>query len=175
MKGFTLLETAVVLAIMSILTGLILVGWPRARHQQALLLATEQVQTMVRTAQQKALNEDRSADCLNGGWVGSAPEEQRLCSDVGVAVNGSNILIFADTQDGNADRYNKEDQTSAGDFVLERQTLPLGVTGSTGWQEFIFEATPPNIRLMGGPAKTLMLRSGEVSKTVTVKNYGQVE
>lgn len=173
MKGFTLLETAVVLAIMSILTGLILTGWPRARQQQALLLATEQVQTMVRTAQQKALNEDRSDACL--ATVPNTPEGKRLCSDIGVAIKNSDIRIFADTQEAAVNKYNEQNNTSAGDFILEKQTLPLGVTSSSGWQEFVFEATPPTILLVGGPNKLLTLYSGNATKTVTIKNYGQVE
>lgn len=172
MKGFTLLETAVVLAIMSILTGLVLVGWPRARQQQALLLATEQVQTMIRTAQQKALNEDRSAECLSG-WVGSSPEEQRLCSDVGVVINGNEIIIFADTQDD--DKYTPKIGGDDPDFSIEKQTLPLGVIGDKVGQSFIFEATPPTIGLKTSHGDKLRLQSGEAAKTVTVKNYGQVE
>jgi prepilin-type N-terminal cleavage/methylation domain-containing protein len=164
MKGFTLLETAVVLAIMGILSAIVLTGWPAARQHQALLLATEQVQTMIRTAQQKALNEDRPQACLSQAVV------PKNCSDVGVAVKDNNILIFADTEKPDNNQYEE-----GKDYLIERQTLPLGVVGPNSWQEFIFEAIPPNIRLMGGPTKTLTLHSGEVSKTVTVKNYGQVE
>lgn len=173
MKGFTLLETAVVLAIISILTGLILVGWPANRQHQALLLATQQVQTTIRTAQQKALNEDRPQACLDTGIV------PKNCSDVGVAMNGSQILIFADTQDPLADRYNVAASGQPGDYVIEKQTLPLGVTGPTNWQAFIFEATPPNIKLVGNLGADgyghPQLHSGQATKDLTIKTYGQVE
>ncbi len=169
MKGFTLLETAVVLAIMGILSAIVLTGWPAARQHQALLLATEQVQTMVRTAQQKALNEDRPQACLDQAVV------QKNCSDVGVAVKDNNIVIFADSNNPDANQY---EEGAGKDFLIEKQTLPLGVTGPTAWQSFIFEATPPNIELKdAGPSKTkkLTLQSGSSTRTLTIKNYGQVE
>lgn len=173
MKGFTLLETAVVLAIMSILTGLVLTGWPTNRQHQALLLASQQVQTMTRTAQQKALNEDRPQACLDTGVT------PKNCSDVGIAMNGNQIIIFADTQDPSANRYNVVASGNPGDYIIEKQTLPLGVTGPTSWQAFIFEATPPNITLVG----TLgadgyghpQLHSSQATKDLTIKTYGQVE
>lgn len=169
MKGFTLLEITVVMAIMSILSAIILIGWPRTRQHQALLLAAEQVQTTLRTAQQKALNEDRHPDCLRD-WVGSSPEEQRLCSDIGVAVQESTIVIFADT---NIPTVNQYEETK--DFPIEQQTLPLGVTGPSSWQSFVFEASPPNIELVGGAPRTLRLKSGTAARDLVIKSYGQVE
>lgn len=171
MKGFTLLETAVVLAIMSILTGLILTSWPRTRQQQALLLATEQIQTLIRTAQQKALNEDRAEACL--ATVEDTPESRRLCSDVGVAIKGNTIVMFADTINPSENKYD-DTPDSPHDFLIEQQTLALGVTGPSGWQSFIFEATPPTINMFTSNQR-LTLRIGNVSKDITVKTYGQVE
>lgn len=171
MKGFTLLETAVVLAIMGILSAIVLIGWPSTRQHQALLLATEQVQTMVRTAQQKALNEDRAANCLLT-VTDDTPEGRRLCSDVGVAVKGSDMVMFADTVDD--DQYTVADTGS--DFLLEEQTLPLGVTGPTSWQSFLYEAQPPTIGFADGVAeKTLNLHVGTATRQIKIKKYGQVE
>lgn len=167
MRGFTLLETAVVLSIISILTGLVLTGWPRTRQHQALLLASQQVKTMIHTAQQKALNEDRAKACTD------TINPPRLCSDIGIALKDGTIVVFADTVDDN--KFTAPvSQNNPGDFELERQTLPLSVTGPSNWQAFIFEATPPHIDLIGGP-KTLTLTSGTATKTITVQRYGPVE
>jgi len=167
MKGFTLLETIVTIGIIGTVSGLLLLGWPRTRHQQALLLANEQLQALFRTAQQKALNEERSAACLS--LVGSAPADQRRCSDIGVALRGGQIVLFADIGGDDA-HYDEQD-----DLALETHTLALGVsTADSAWQSFLFRATPPTIELFADDF-VITLHSGDTERRLDVKNYGHIE
>jgi len=175
MSGFTLLEIMVTITIILILTGIITASWPRFRERQNILMAREQVQAVLSRAQQQALNEERDQSCLN--HVGSDQKSQQRCSDIGVAIKGATLRIFADT-DGNTNTY------TPSDFVLEERTLPEAVqaTGAT-WQSFLFKGIPPILQLYGpngiliqGSTKaSVNVVTGQTQRTLYISPYGHVE
>ena len=169
-RGFTLLEAIVTISIIVIITYLVLAAFPVARSQQALLRAENQFQNHLRIAQTEALNEVRSAECLDR--VGPSPTDQKRCSDIGVYVAGNMLTRFADISDDNL-------YTSA-DFQLEMLELPANVTVQAD-RTFLFEATPPNITLYANGvvvtpdvAGDATFRAGAGDIALTVSPYGHV-
>jgi prepilin-type N-terminal cleavage/methylation domain-containing protein len=173
MNGFTLLEIIITVSILVIVTTVLAVAWPRVREQQALLLAKQTMQALFRDAQQQALNEERSAACLERS--GGAPPAQRRCSDIGIVIKNATVHVFADTA-GQDNRFSDED------LILNTQELPLGVRGVGSEQSFLFKATPPRLFVFVNgqfvsPATpgSLVLQSGRHQEHYRVQPYGQIE
>lgn len=164
-RGFTLIEVILTMAILSILITLISTGYPVVRDNQALQLAQQQLEFLVREAQQRALNEERDETCLDSA------EEARRCSDVGLAFNGSAITLFADTT-GEDLAY------TVGDYVIATHQSPAQLTGI---DSILFVAQPPNITLLANGLQplsgqaSLRAQVGEQEVQLNIKNYGQVE
>ena len=170
--GFTLIEVVVTMAILSALVTLLTVGYPTTRDNQALQLAQQQLQFLVRDAQQQALNEEREEECLNQFSPDDA--EQRRCSDVGLSFRDQIVIMFADTS-GDDLIY---DAGAGGDYVITSQELSATVASQ---DSLLFIAQPPTIRLLvngaelvGEPAR-LTLTAGEQKANLVIGKYGQVE
>lgn len=180
--GFTLLEVVVTIVILSIITLLVTSAFPEARSAQALLLARQQLRSIFQKAEQQALQEIRDENCLQR--VKNNPDYtlQKRCSDIGVALQGSTALLFADTEDDN--QY-----TEGQDYLLSTLSLPAGVkvtqadgTDLSTWQSFLFEATPPTIDLYvnqtllpGNQQAPIALQAGRRSALLNVNRYGRLE
>ena len=117
MPGYTLLEVVVGIGIISLVATLLAVGYPSTRDTQELLVAQQRFEALLRDAQEQARNEERSPDCL----ATVLEEDRKACSDIGLALRGQTITLFADTF-GADRRY-----TAGDDFVLAQQQLPEGV------------------------------------------------
>jgi len=175
MTGYTLLEGLFVVLITSLLATVAIAGWPIVRQRQALLLAEQQIQSLVRQAEQQAFQFERSQDCLSS--VGSSLAEQRTCSDLGLAFNQDKVRFFADTQ-GDDNKYTTDD------FLLTEYTLPSGVVSTvSGWQSILFRAVPPRVTLydqsgdiVGADSHaTLNVRIGDSNQDILIFPYGQVQ
>lgn len=174
-SGLTLIEMIVAISVLSIVTALIVVAFPVVRSQQALISAEQQIRSLVRQAQQRALEEVRDDSCI--AQVGE--ENQRLCSDVGVALHENRIFLFADTQ--NDDRCTMESRECV-DYIIDEQILHEPVTVEGNGISFVFEAVPPTI-VMYVDGQTLEddtpgefeLRAGQATRTIQIYRYGQVE
>lgn len=167
--GFTLLEVVVTVTIVSLLTLIVTAALPAARSHQALRLAQQQVSDGLAAASHRAINEIRPPACTNR--VAAA----KRCSDVGVALQAGELIIFADTAEPQDWQYSEGQ-----DEILATITLPTGVT--TERQSFVFIATPPTLelyhdgQLMAAQEKIpLVLVSDRARVPLTVSSYGQVE
>lgn len=161
----------VTLVLVTVTTSLVATAFPVVREQQALEQARQQFTAAVRAAQTQALNEQRDGDCLSR--VGESIAQQKLCSDIGVAIVGNELHTFADIHDNN--------QFDQDDANMHTTSLPPSLTVvSPG--SILFEATPPNVTAFFNgqvisPAQpvTITLRSPHRELSLTVSAYGLVE
>lgn len=163
-QGFTLIEVMVTITIISILAAIITVALPKSRESQDLILAGQQLQSLVREAQKRALNEQRDQPCVDQA------AEAKYCSDVGLHIETTTVRMFADiASDG--------DYTAA-DYTIYTADLVGGVSIETPLT-LLFRAVPPTITLFVNngetDAVTLRLQSGAVLHTLIVNRYGQIE
>lgn len=171
-QGFTLIEVLVTITIVSIMSAVLVVSWPRARDHNALVITERQLQSLLRDAQEKALNGDRAPTC-----VASTPEARR-CADIGIALHNNQVILFADTKGTN----NSYTPGNSGDAILLNTTLPSGVTSvNTNWQSYLFRFVPPIVELYGngqlvsqnGASLTVQIRQQQ--KQWRVLPYGQLQ
>lgn len=155
---------------------MIAVAWPQVRVNQGFILAEEAIQSALHNAQEKAINEERVASCLS---LFTSAADKRRCSDIGIALRNSDMILFADTS-GSNHRY------TAGDVILEQTKLIAPVIVETPiWRSFLFEAIPPNVTLYGtdglligaGANNQIRLRFGNTTTTkdFIVLPYGQLQ
>ncbi|MEK7556591.1 MAG: hypothetical protein AAB538_01305, partial [Patescibacteria group bacterium] len=121
-------------------------------------------------------DEQRHPDCLER--VGSSPRDQKRCSDLGIMLQGSDIITFADIHDNN--------QFDSEDFRVQTGKLakPVSVVSPVS---LLVEATPPNVILYvdGNPLgagtdttvilKAITLRSRERTISLSISAYGVVK
>lgn len=174
-QGFTLVEVLITITILSILTLMIASALPKVRNNQKLTLDAQQIERAMHTAVQRAMNEVREEACLT--LAGSQTEEQKRCSNVGIAFQDSQMIMYSDL---NGDRL----YTGQGDYVQETFTLRSAVEagGGSAWLSFLVEASPPNILLFKNAAVvsesspiSLRLISGSQNRELTIFPYGRVE
>ena len=171
--GFTLIESVMVIVIISMMSALALQSLPIARSNQQLIADTEQIRALMLDAKERALNQVRPSTCLPGD--DSASVDRAACSDVGIAFSGNKVIEFADTT---APHY----KYNAGDYIIATfdLTSPPG-TGTTS--SFLFESTPPStilyangIIMAPGDTGTIILNGyGSLSRTLIVRPYGTID
>ena len=149
-SGYTLIEVVVVLVVIGVLTLITARAYPAARSNQALRLAEQQIQSAFRDAQELAINEHRSHDCLDAA-AADALLDQRQCSDIGIYVAGNDLVWFADTDHGPDDDLGGDKEYTEGvDIILKTLPLPNGVNVVAGEghnESFLFEGIPPAVTL----------------------------
>lgn len=107
-SGFTLLEVLVAATVISLLSGISLVGYNRFQERQQLVAAKEQLRNDLRQAQQKALAGEKPAGWCNGagqnltGWrlvftSATIYEIRGLCSS-GAAVTDRSVTLTGNAQ-----------------------------------------------------------------------------
>lgn len=172
-KGFTLVEAMVSVGIISILSVMLMRSFPFIRNSQHVKLTQEQLASQLRRAQQLALDETRAEACLNL-FVGQEDQNSR-CSDVGVALRGQKLIMFADTTPHEADN-----KYTDGDYVLSSVDVPGDVTMPE--KSFLFKGTPPTMLVyVDGvikplkSAEPLTIGVGETQVLLNVYPYGYVE
>lgn len=170
--GFTLIEVLVVITIMTIITAVTLTALPLARTDQMLESDIIQLKSALSQAQQRALNEIRTPDCL--ALAGDDSELQRRCSDIGVVILEERIVTFSDLT-------GDQDYVSSGDLELEAQSTSSGPPNGTPIS-IVFTASPPNVttfvngQVIGaGQSAPVTLQIGETSREFSINPYGILE
>ena len=170
--GFTLIESVMVIVIISMMSALALQSLPIARSNQQLIADTEQIRALMLDAKERALNQVRPSTCLPGD--DSASVDRAACSDVGIAFSGNKVIEFADT--------NLDNLYDASDYVIVTFDLTSAPgTGSTS--SFLFKSEPPStimyangIIMAPGDTGTIILNGyGSLSRTLIVRPYGTID
>lgn len=172
--GFALIEVVVTMTIIGILTAILAVAFPVARQQQALQLAQQRIEALLREAQLQTLNEERAQDCraLFTGTDALSQARQRRCSDVGLYLQGRQVRLFADT-DGDKIYATTDFQ------IRPPEELPAEVVGTTS---LVFNAAPPHLELYGNGLLiddqhplSLTLHLSRADAALLVRPFGKVE
>ena len=172
-KGFSLIESLIVVSIIAIMSALSLQALPVARSHQQLVADTEQIRALLLDAKERALNQVRPADCLKNpsdpSDVGRAP-----CSDVGIAFVGNQVTEFADTVSNN--------QYDVTDYKIATFDL-VSAPGTGSVASLVFKSVPPSTTLYANgsvldPSATAMIvlnGYGSLSRTLLVHSYGTID
>ncbi len=173
--GFTLIESLVIISLISILTAMSVRAIPTIRAHQELVSDTENIRALLYDAKQRTLNQVRPENCLPG-----VPDDlaRARCSDVGVALKNGELIIFADTAPS-VQNYNYD----TGDREIVRSKLATNVdTGSA--TSLVFAGVPPSavlykdgVALTGGSDFTrIMLTASNGSKrSIKIYSFGTME
>lgn len=170
--GFTLVEVLIVITIMTIITAIVLTALPLARNDQAFESDIIQLRSTLSRAQQQALNEIRSPECLD--IAGGDSELERRCSDVGVAILEKRVVMFADLT-------GDMEYSSGADFQLE-ELVAVTSPESGAPVSVMFTASPPNVTTFvdgviigAGQTASLTLTLDEISRDLLINPYGILE
>lgn len=170
--GFTLLEVVIVISIMTIVTYAVLTALPVARTNQQLTGDITALRSILTNAQQQAVNEIRSPDCL--ATVPSDADSQRRCSNIGVFIADNKVIQFADTS---PDRI----YTPGVDYILRESDQASGLKGGPDIT-ILFEADPPTVvtyangQVLGPKQKvSFTLAIKDTQRALTIGPYGIIE
>jgi len=153
-KGFTLLEVLVAATVISLLSGISLVGYNRFQERQQLASAKDQLRNDLRQTQQKALSGEKPA-----GW----------CTSSGQTLAGWRLLFASTTV------YEIRSVCSDGSTVLDKSiTLAGNAAKSAGGNQIDF------VPLIGSATDTTftlqtITASGTWQATVSVTAAGLIE
>lgn len=175
----TLVEAVVVVTILSILSTMTVVSFPVVRSHQDLISDAGQIEAVLRDAQLRALNEVRPDECVI--QAGPEPEQQRLCSNVGVAVQSGKAVLFSDSSGDRA--YTPAEDFEINEYVLKSQ---VSEANPPQWRVFVFEADPPTIAVYENGAvvlpassedqtPSLTLQAGKQERKIFLQPYGIIE
>lgn len=173
-QGFSLVESLVIISIISILASLSLTALPAARSHQQLISDTELIKSLLTDSKQRALNQVRPEDCLRDDENPQSPSRAG-CSDVGIHFSENTVTQFADA--------NKSGTYNGGDYTIAKHEMATLSGGEDNAREILFKSVPPSVEAYkdGGvmsPSSeaiiTLTASSGEI-RTLTVKQFGTVD
>ncbi len=152
----------VVVTIIIIMTTLAVNAFPVARSHQNLVSDTEVIQTQLREAQRRAMNETRDEAC----------GEEKACSDVGIYISEKKLIMFADT--------NESKEFEDGDYQIKE--INLQTTIAEDPTSFVYTSVPPNITLhhnggsiSAGDVAEITLQANGLTRDLMVYTYGQIE
>ena len=165
-KGFTLIETLVVIAVVSILSIVMLANHQGSQKQQSVQRAAHQLAGDIRRAQNMAMASVEHEGAIPEGY------------GIYIEKNNPNYILFADDN-------NQTYQPS--DFKVEEIKFPSNIkinsiSPAPGSHVSIFFEPPDPTTYINGDSSasietvvTLIFPGTSYSKTVTVKTSGQIE
>lgn len=169
--GFSLVESLVIISIISILTSISLVALPAARAHQQLVSDTELIRSLLLDSKQRALNQVRPEECVK--FVAEVVRPQ--CSDVGIDLSvPGKVTHFADTV--TTGKYN------AGDYQIATHNISTAVTPN-GFTTLVFHSAPPTVQLYkdttvmepSHTATITLTASNGATRTLTVRQFGTID
>ncbi len=169
-QGFSLVESIVIISIISILTLLVTTGLPQVRRNYQLRTDVEVVRLAISSARYHALNQIRPKDCI--ALIGNDETMQKKCSRAGVEIKQGEATTFIDIDEN----YTLGQR----DIIVSRQDLFSVI--DNGVTTFVFEPTPPTVVMYrngsitsSGSTIELSFKLDNLKKTVKVETYGNVE
>lgn len=173
--GFSLIEIVVTIAIIGILTTMVAAGYPAVRNRHTMQRAQQQMELLLREAQQQTLNEERAKACrdLSPRDTEGDIVARRRCSDVGIHLQGTTAILFADLNSDKAYSANRDYQ------IRDPETLPATVVPN---QTIVFNATPPHLTMYGNggivdgqhPLEVTFQLHNDTS-TLLLRPFGKIE
>lgn len=170
-SGFSLVESLVIISIISILASLSLVALPAARSHQELIADTELIQSLLLDSKERALNQVRPEECMS-----ELPAEDTLrapCSDVGIDFEtAGEVIQFADLNEGNG-RYTDTD------YKIVTHALSSTVSSDP----IVFKSVPPSVETYRNgkvmdpedvATITLTASNGE-TRTLEMRQFGTLD
>lgn len=174
--GFSLIESLVIISIISILASLSLVALPAARAHQQLVADTELIQSLLLDSKERALNQVRPEECIT--QLGVEQDDKILgpfCSDVGIDFNkAGEVTQFAD--------LNESGQYEKTDYKIVTHSISSTIS-TDDFKALIFKSAPPSVELYKnkivlGPSDTakitLTAANGE-TRTLEVHQFGTLD
>ena len=165
-KGFTLVETLVVIAVVSILSIITMANYQGSQKQQSVQRAAHQLAGDIRRAQNMAMASVEQGGAIPDGY------------GVYIMKNSNSYILFAD-------QNNNQSRNGAGDEDIELINFTSGVeifdisSPPVVHADIFFEPPDPTTYINGdssvGKQIIITLMMDEYSKTVTVKTSGQIE
>lgn len=184
-SGFSLIESLVMISIISILTAISVSALPAIRSHQALVADTEQIRSLLLDSKQRALNQVRPAECVEANG-GIDDENSQRCSDVGIVFVGGNVIQYADSYKGNQ-RYDADANGKSLDHEIARYPLQSVIVkgDSTNPNHFLFFGNPPSVDLYvtgqkaaPGNVYTILLRANtgknKQERTIEISSFGTI-
>lgn len=169
--GFSLVESLVIISIISILTSISLVALPAARAHQQLVSDTELIRSLLLDSKQRALNQLRPEKCVE--FVAEVVRPQ--CSDVGIDINtGGSVIQFAD--------LNANGKYNSGDYTVATHSMAT-IMSSSAIEALVFKSAPPSVHLykntqIMGPSDTAQITltaSNGTTRTLAVHPLGTID
>lgn len=153
--GFTLLEVLVAATIISLLSGISLVGYNRFQERQQLVAAKEQLRNDLRLTQQKALSGEKPA-----GW----------CAAAGESLSGWRLIFTSSTV------YEIRGICSSGTIITDKSVTLTGNAAKTSSDSQV-DFAPLTGAASVGASFTLQTNtaSGNWQATVSVTDSGLIE
>ncbi len=178
MSGFSLIESLVMISIITILTSISVAALPAVRAHQALVSDTEQIRSLLLDSKQRALNQVRPEACVR--QAESEGKDPRRCSDVGIVFTGGNVVQYADIQPNF--RYDADKK----DYVFATYEMQSVLVNSLSINHFLFYGNPPSVDLVAdgrrvepGETKGVVLEFGtgedRQRRAVEVSSFGTIE
>jgi prepilin-type N-terminal cleavage/methylation domain-containing protein len=167
-KGFTLIETVVVMAVVSILSIVMIANYQGSQKQQSVQRAAHQLAGDIRRAQNMAMASTEQGGIIPDGY------------GIYIIKNSNSYILFADTN-------NNQKRNGTGDEDIESIIFSSGVEVfnvlplPSPHVDIFFEPPDPTTYINGDSSAgkkttiTLILQGTTYKKTVTVKTSGQIE
>lgn len=139
-SGFTLIESVVVMAIVSMVSVLALNAIPVLRAHQELVADTENFRSLLFDSKQRTVNQVRPPSCLSQYEINNPL--RAACSDVGIAIYLGELIQYANTANQNQHTY---EPGIAGDFEIAKIKIVSTVEMPRSLKSLLFISMPPTV------------------------------
>jgi prepilin-type N-terminal cleavage/methylation domain-containing protein len=167
-KGFTLVETIVVIAVVSILSIVMMANYQGSQKQQSVQRAAHQLAGDIRRAQNMAMASTEQGGVIPDGY------------GIYIIKNSNSYILFADTNNNQSRNGTGDEDIELINFISGVEVFNISPPPAVH-ADIFFEPPDPTTYINGnssaGKQTTITLKAQGTSyiKTVTVKTSGQIE
>ncbi|MDA1169186.1 MAG: hypothetical protein O3A36_02515 [bacterium] len=188
-RGFSLVESMVIVSMISILSVMSLRAIPALRSHQELIADTEKIRALLLDAKQRTLNQIRPDDCLDTYDVDDPV--RAACSDTGLGLQWGEIIEFSNSYykgKGSVHIYDYDfkglpRETLQSDYVINR-SKPVTRVQLGSPTSLLFKSTPPTVELYRNgtlvtpdddSTKITLIASNGSKRTLTIYSSGTID